>query len=151
MLHGNSVKEQFNILLMKIFQILLISLISLTACTAGIYEPSPAELAAADYGPQPDPSSLPDLVQEYFKSSDLYDPKGVLVEKCSKLYEGWKPGPNPEYNRPNNFIYGWKTDCDINPKDSSGAYIGAIWETYFIKNGKVIDGYIPQGYKPIFE
>ncbi len=136
---------------MKILPILLLSLLALSACTTGIYEPTADQLARADYGPQPENSTLPDLVQEYFKSSEIYDPKGVLVDKCSKLYEGWKPGPNQEYNRPDSFIYGWKTDCDINPKDSSGAYIGAIWETYFIKDGKVIDGFIPQGYKPIFE
>ncbi len=136
---------------MKAIKIFLTSLFALSACTAGIYEPTPDELAKADYGVQPENSTLPDLVQAYFKSSPIYDPRGVLVEKCSKLYQGWKPGPNPEYNNPNSFIYGWKTDCDINPKDSSGAYIGAIWETYFIKDGQVIDGFIPQGYKPIFE
>ena len=131
--------------------LLTILTLSLLACTAGVYQPTTEEIATANYGPKPAQESLEKLVLAYFQASPEYDPKGADVNDCSAPYQGWKHQDSLSSTYADKFLYGWKTDCDVNVKDASGAYLGEIWETYFIHNGQVVDGFIPHEYKPMWE
>lgn len=134
---------------MKLF-LLMIIICLITACTSGVYEPTVQELASADYGAKPRRDSIPNFIYDYYRSSDSYDPQGVLIEGCEEAIKAWQPEMHKGYEIANSVIYGWQVRCSFNAKDDSGEFIGAVSENYFIKDDQVIYGYVPLAYKPLF-
>lgn len=100
---------------------------SLAACNS---PPTPAELAAADYGPFPD--NFEEIIQGYFDRS-LKDPSSLQIQ-------GTIPVPIGSYLKfGGRLSVGYKTCVTYNAKNSFGAYIGYNTDYFLIRYGIVAE------------
>ena len=129
---------------MKKLLILICSLILLSCTTNNsFYKPTVEQLKVAHYGSKPLVSNIPQMVRNYLKISKYYDPNGAEIEECAEPVKGWIDDLSVDYDINNPYLYGWKTQCDINSKNRIGGFTGFKRKSYFIKNDQVIKGYIP--------
>jgi len=115
--------------------------ISFLACTTVQYEPTPEQLALADYGSQPQVSELPELVRYYIKHNGFFDPNGAEIEECQN--KGKNYALVDSYANPATFRFGWSVACFINTKNRIGGYTGFKTYDYLYKNGKIVSGTVP--------
>jgi len=88
------------------------------------------QLAALDYGPQPDDYER--IVREYL-STRLQEPRFALVE--------FKAGPKPLYQKEallQERQYGWAVCVMISDKNQRGAYEGFYPMVIYIRDSKVV-------------
>jgi len=112
-------------------------------------EPSAEQLANADYGPKPNNDEIPEMVRRFLKRGGYFDPNGAEIEGCTEPRTVWLDefdcDGGPDYNPTGKteFIFAWESRCDINSKNRMGGFTGFRRESYTLKNGKVVCGYIP--------
>ena len=116
--------------------------IPLTSCTRRIIAPTEQDLSSANYGTAPASSELPDLLRKYLKATGYFDPNGTEIENCSQPIKGWVRNDN--YDVDADFLFGWKSNCDVNGKNRLGGHVGFETIEYFLKDGKVLSGRQPR-------
>ena len=106
----------------------------LAACACGKPRtPAPAEIAAADHGPAPTQGDLPRIVRRYLRFASYFDPYNAEVERCSGPVKAWIR--NYETTRTADFTFGWKAQCDVNPRGVYGGFLGMRRNEFFIRDG----------------
>lgn len=90
--------------------------------------PTPAQVASANYGPEPHDYRQ---VITAFMHPALFDP-------YSAKYEGWKGPSKGYYYDTNGAKYGYRVCVNVNAKNRMGAYVGLSRYYYLINNGKVV-------------
>ncbi|MCB0346973.1 MAG: hypothetical protein KDD66_17775 [Bdellovibrionales bacterium] len=116
-------------------------LIALMSCTPKNLKPTDQQIANANYGEAPDVSEIPVMVRQYLKRSGYYDPNGAEIEGCTEPERGWVK--NLDYEIHADFLFGWKTQCDVNGKNRMGGFVGFQAIEYVILDDKVIAGRWP--------
>jgi hypothetical protein len=105
----------------------LLVTISSIGC-ASVWQPTPEELAKADYGRYPD--DYQEIITNYMSKS-LFDP-------YSAVYDDWR-GPSKGYvSSISGVYYGYRVCVDINAKNRMGAYVGSSTNLFVINKGRVI-------------
>lgn len=98
--------------------ITLAACIGLSAC-ANMKPPSPAEIAAANYGPAPTQEAAEQGAKD-FLNRGLKDPYSAQWD-CNPVYKGWLKDAAIYGGQ---VYYGWRLDCTVNAKNSYGGYTG---------------------------
>lgn len=91
--------------------------------------PTKDEMAAYDYGPQPD--NYQQLVRDYLKPR-LTDPASAVIE--------FRAGPKQLYQQDTKLRplqYGWGLCVMVNDKNKTGAFDGFYPMVFFIRNGSI--------------
>lgn len=91
--------------------------------------PTKDEMAAYDYGPQPD--NYEQLVRDYLKPR-LTDPASAVIE--------FRAGPKLLYQQETKLRplqYGWGVCVMVNDKNKTGAFDGFYPMVFFIRNGNI--------------
>ena len=113
---------------MKTKLLSLLAVFSLAACTVPV---TPADVQQAQFPPQPKQAEIDKEVNAYLKAN-VYKPETAQKE-CSPPRKAWA---RQNADKPANF--GWMVVCDVNPKDSSGNYVGMkAYMFLFTKTGNI--------------
>jgi hypothetical protein len=118
----------------------LIAAVMLAACAP--LTPKPEQVQAANYGPKPSHELLLALVKDDM-SRRLKDPYSAVFE-CGEPRKAW-------VNWYGSFYFGYVATCNINAKNSYGAYAGMRPYAFMINNGSVTlqgDSFANVGYLP---
>ena len=109
---------------------LLISVLIFPIITGCVSQPSPTEIAGADYGLYP--SNYEIIVKSYMEAS-LKDPFSTQYKLISFPEKYWIGGG---LERPG--VYGYRACVTYNAKNSFGAYVGYKTVLMLIKNNSVV-------------
>jgi len=91
--------------------------------------PTKDEMAAYDYGPQPD--NYEQLIRDYLKPR-LVDPASAVIE--------FRAGPKLLYQQETKLRplqYGWGVCVMVNDKNKTGAFDGFYPMVFFVRNGQI--------------
>ncbi|MDN7669676.1 hypothetical protein [Burkholderia vietnamiensis] len=111
--------------------VVIAATLSLAGCAD--LQPSPEQMAAADYGNQPSATEATSLVQAYLQDT-LIDPNSLILRGPTKLERGWmKANGRTEF--------GYLAYFGVNAKNRMGGYTGSIPKAFFIKNGSILATY----------
>ena len=116
----------------KINAILVVAFsLALSSCALNSYAPTPAELAAADYGKKP--VNYKPIIKDYV-SETLIDPESARFTNFSTPSKNWlSKGSGFSYEK----YFGWLVCVDVNAKNRYGGYAGKQ-RNYFIMRGDEI-------------
>src|SRR5882724_775526 len=89
--------------------------------------PTPEQLAAADFGPMPE--SYQQIIMTTF-SQTLFDPYSAVYQ-FSAPSQGWS-------RTFNEFTYGWAVCGTLNAKNRFGGYVGATPFFVLIRHGQIM-------------
>ena len=98
----------------------------LTSCATTA--PSPAELAALDYGPYPD--NYETVVRDYLQGQ-LKDPESARLRLASRPDTRWQKFFGKLY-------YGWRVCYFVNGKNSYGGYTGEHLYYFILRSDQVV-------------
>ncbi len=99
---------------MKIKLLSLIAVLALVACTTPV---TPLEIQQAQFPAQPKQAEIDKEVGAYLKAN-IYKPEEAQKE-CSPPRKAWARADSFK-----SASFGWLVVCDVNAKNSTGAYVG---------------------------
>ena len=102
--------------------------------------PSPQEVAAQDYGDPIEKDAAEDQVKNLM-ATHLKDPTSAIYD-CQLSGQGYI-GSGMAWG--GSTAYGWTMTCDINGKNSFGAYAGAQRYIFVFRSGSMIRAALMQG------
>ena len=119
-----------------------IAVIVLSGCQSLSPDPSPAQMAAGDFGKKP--ANIEQLLRRSFERN-LYDPASVTQFVVS---EPVKCGKKKGLGTP---VFGWCSFYEYNAKNRLGGYVGLRGHTVMVLNERIIyqDGAFVDGF--VFE
>jgi len=124
--------------------VLLLSVFALMAMMIGCFGVKPAtqeEIAKADYGPAPKMKDLEQILRDGLFDS-LFDPTSAIFKFHGEPQKGYKrkekPGATGFSPPDGDIVFGWGGRVQVNAKNRMGAYVGAKWCRYLIKDGKLV-------------
>jgi len=117
----------------------LIAMIALSGCQSLSPDPSPAQMAAGDFGKKP--ANIEQLLRRSFERN-LYDPASVTQFVVS---EPVKCGKKKGLGTP---VFGWCSFYEYNAKNRLGGYVGLQGHTVMVLNERIIyqDGAFVNGF-----
>jgi hypothetical protein len=116
---------------MKRYATTLAACIGLSACT-NVKPPNSTEIALANYGPAPTQEDA-ERHAKLFLDLSLKDPDSAKWT-CDSIYKGWMQDAGWQGGKVH---YGWRLDCNVNAKNSFGAYTGAKSYNFMFRDSKL--------------
>lgn len=123
---------------MKSFSWLAASLCIAASSAGCVSAPTPAQVAAADYGARP--TRYEDSIRAYFDATSK-DPSSLQYREITVPEKGYIQGPPISGGK---ITYGWRVDASINGKNSYGGYVGFRTYQFLFRGEELVDSISPE-------
>ena len=111
----------------------------ISGCLVVTPDPTPEELAAADFGPKPDQEVAEEFAKITIRSM-LKDPESARFT-TGELKKGWFRASGSTPNR-----FAWVLPVNVNAKNSYGGYTGDKYWPFYFRGSRAVGMGTPESY-----